>query len=409
MKKKLLIYSDCYIYGGSERLMSFLVKNAIINKQFDVTFAYRNHKKYTEGMTNDFQYFKGEVIPLKLLSNDTVLYNLAKGFSNSFLVLFIKVLLKMFYYSGLYFLYNSIHFTRLILRVRPDVLHINNGGYPAARTCSQLAIIAKILRVNKIVYQVNNQARAPKVFGHIINPIVNSCVDSFITASLLAKANLIEKVGFSFAKIQLVKNVVILKPCLLNRKEILKNYTLDTDTIILVQVAFLTKRKGQIKSIEALNTLIKADNKQKYALFLIGDGEDLEILKKAVYNFQLTEYVFFLGNRSNYHEFLAIADFVLMPSIQDEDMPLVIIESILLGKCIISSDFAGIGEVLKNNYSGILLNPNSDNLGEGIANAILELRADKRKIDQLIQNVANESIQFSEDNYGKQLCEIYNT
>ena len=38
-KQKTLIFSDCYIYGGSEKLMAFLLKNEILNKNFIFLYA----------------------------------------------------------------------------------------------------------------------------------------------------------------------------------------------------------------------------------------------------------------------------------------------------------------------------------------------------------------------------------
>lgn len=405
MGKRLLVYSDCYIYGGSERLMSFLVKNSVLSKNYEITFAYRAHKQYSSAMESDFGSFKGKIIPLKLVSNDTINHNITRK-TYTFLAILTKIVFTSFYYSGFYFLFNSIKFIQMLRDVKPDILHINNGGYPAARTCSQLAIVAKLFGVEKIVYQVNNQARKPKFFGYLINPIVNLCVGNFVTASNLAKFNLSVNAGFKPEKITLVKNVVMAKPLTSNRESLLQFYSLQKDVLILVQVAFLTKRKGQINAIKALHRL-KMNNNRRFVLFLIGDGEDRSDLEKATVDMGLQDDVFMLGNRNDYHEFLAIADFVLMPSIQDEDMPLVVIESMLLHKVIIATDFAGIGEVIENQHSGILLNPSSSNLAEEIAGSIIALVSDNIKREGIIQNVAFAASQFSEENYGKQLLAIY--
>ncbi|WP_286727559.1 MULTISPECIES: glycosyltransferase family 4 protein [Sphingobacterium] len=407
MGKRLLVYSDCYIYGGSERLMSFLVQNSVLSKNYEITFAYRAHKQYSSAMESDFGSFKGKIIPLKLVSNDTINHNITKK-TNTFLAILIKIVLTSFYYSGFYFLFNSIKFIQLLRHSKPDILHINNGGYPAARTCSQLAIVAKLFGIKNIVYQVNNQARRPKFFGHLINPIVNLCVDNFVTASNLAKANLSENAGFDRDKIVLVKNVVRAKPITSTRDSLLQAYNLPQNLVILVQVAFLTKRKGQINAIKALDRLKDNSDGKRFVLFLIGDGEDRADLGRAVHAMGLHDDVFFLGNRNDYHEFLAIADFVLMPSIQDEDMPLVVIEAMLLNKIIIASNFAGIGEVIEDQYSGILLEPSSPDLDSEIADSIRELVSDDVKRENIIKNVTVAATQFSEENYGRLLLNIYN-
>jgi len=386
--------------------MSFLVQNSVLSKNYEITFAYRAHEQYSSSMESDFGSFAGKIIPLKLLSNDTVSHVVTK-WNKPFLTVLIKVVLTMFYYSGFYFLFNSIKFVLLLRKTEPDILHINNGGYPAARTCSQLAIVAKLFGVKKLVYQVNNQARCPKLFGYLINPIVNQCVDSFVTASNLAKINLSENAGFDLGKIKLVKNVVRAKPITSTRNSLLQFYNLPQNVVILVQVAFLTKRKGQINAIKALTRLKENGDGKRFVLFLIGDGEDRSDLEKVANSMTLQDDVFFLGNRNDYHEFLAIADFVLMPSIQDEDMPLVVIEAMLLNKIIIASNFAGIGEVIEDQYSGVLLNPSSPDLDKEIAKSIKELVFDGLKKANIIKNVTVAATQFSEENYGRQLLGIY--
>ena len=45
-KNRVLIFTDCYIYGGSEKLMAFLLKNEILNNHFELLESFRKHKEY---------------------------------------------------------------------------------------------------------------------------------------------------------------------------------------------------------------------------------------------------------------------------------------------------------------------------------------------------------------------------
>jgi glycosyltransferase involved in cell wall biosynthesis len=54
-------------------------------------------------------------------------------------------------------------------------------------------------------------------------------------------------------------------------------------------------------------------------------------------------------------DFIACSDVFLLPSIGDEDMPLVILSAMNLSKPIIASDVAGIAEEIENLKSGILV------------------------------------------------------
>ena len=75
-KQKILIFSDCYIYGGSEKLMAFLLKNEILNKSFIFLYGYRKHKGYEIGLENEGLLGRNGNFPLVLLSNETLYHQI---------------------------------------------------------------------------------------------------------------------------------------------------------------------------------------------------------------------------------------------------------------------------------------------------------------------------------------------
>jgi hypothetical protein len=61
-KKKLLIFSQCVIYGGCERLMFSIYGNDTINDNFNVTFSYSYFKEYKNELKLDISNHKIKAI-----------------------------------------------------------------------------------------------------------------------------------------------------------------------------------------------------------------------------------------------------------------------------------------------------------------------------------------------------------
>ncbi len=408
-KQKLLVFSDCYIYGGSERLMSFLVKNEILNSNYQIKFAFRSHKIYREGMEKDFQGHHEKLISLTLLSNDTIFYKINSKYVNIFIKYLIKVPLWILKKLGFFSIFNSYVLLKLLLNEKPDVLHVNNGGFPAAASCNLLVFIAKICGIKKIVYQVNNQAQKTNIFNWIRNKKLNQYVSRFITSSLMAKKTLSDNAGIDFNKISIVRNIVKSNPVEKKREIIIDEFNLNKETFILTQVAFLTDRKGQIYLLKALNQWVKSSQKElDFCLFLIGDGENINILKSYCDKNNLNEKVKFLGYQPNYVDFINASNLVVFPSISHEDLPLVIIESLMLGKCILATSLAGISDVIINNENGILIPPNIETLVDDLFLNIKYLYSNLDEIEKIGDTSKILAMSFSEQIYGDSLFKLYN-
>lgn len=78
--------------------------------------------------------------------------------------------------------------------MKPDILHINNGGYPAAQSALAAAIAGNISGVPKVVMVINNMAMDYKHYSRWIDypldRIFVACVNVFITGSSQAAQKL---------------------------------------------------------------------------------------------------------------------------------------------------------------------------------------------------------------------------
>ena len=67
-----------------------------------------------------------------------------------------------------------------------------------------------------------------------------------------------------------------------------------------------------------------------------------------------------IGGLNNIFDLINASDVIILPSIENEDFPNIIIEAMSLGKPTIGSKIAGIPEQIDHNKNGYLINPKDD-------------------------------------------------
>lgn len=411
-KKKLLIYSDCYIFGGSEQMMLAIILNPIIKETYEIHFAYRNHQYYKRGLNEQYGFDIKNFYPLFILSNDTLFYKIRKLKYSPFIKNILMLPLWCLQRTGLYSICNFFTITLLIKKINPDIIHINNGGYPGAKSCGIAVFVAKMEKIKNIIYQVNNRASKKKTkFSEWFDEnIINKNVIYFITGSKEAREILSQNRGFNLDKIIQLPNTIIDRPVIKNREHLLNSISLTDNVFFICQVAFLSERKGQIFLIEAVKKIesLEPELFRHLRIVFVGDGENELALKNIVQNNNLTASIIFVGYRTDYYDFINACDVFILPSISSEDMPLVILEAMNRGKTIIASNFAGIKEEIEDGFSGILVEPNQATLSQDIAKAII-CAYNHRNVNNYGMNAKRKfDNYFSSKEYGKRLLEIYN-
>lgn len=356
MKNKILYFSDCHIYGGSERNIINLLNHMAEQSGSEVFFAYRYFKTYQMGVNRDISE-KVKLIPLSLLSNLTLFQRLRQIISNRLLSSIIKLPFWLIQKIGIYALYDYLLLRKTIARIKPDLIHVNNGGYPASFLCQTAIFAAKHSGVNSIVYHINNPAEKQRFWlDKLIDRKINQYTNYFISASREVKVSLAKNRFFDTHKLVQIYNTIDDPTIGKSREDICKLYKIDANKFILCEVAFLSQRKGQAYILNALHKIgeLYPDIYSHLVLFLVGDGEDYHKLKTYCELNGLLN-VIFTGYRDNYADYIACSDIFMLPSIGYEDMPLVILTAMKLGKSIIATEVAGIAEEIENLKSGILL------------------------------------------------------
>lgn len=124
----------------------------------------------------------------------------------------------------------------------------------------------------------------------------------------------------------------------------------------------INHRKGQNIIVDALQKLPK-ELLNKVHVDLIGEGPERPVLEEIVNRNGLQENVNFVGSLPNKEVFKYLAkDNIYILMSRSEGLPISIIEALRASLAVISTNIAGIPELVESGYNGFLLNPSSDEL-----------------------------------------------
>lgn len=374
MKPFIYYYSDCPFFAGCENMLVNFFDNDELRSNYRIGFGYRYSKAYEEGMRNRIKSQPDVVNPLYLFEMSHI-HAFANQFKNRIIQKGIKVLAHLLLIKYLFVLLNTIILYRHFKNKNIALLHVNNGGYPAAYSCMSAVIAARLAGIRKIVYVVNNIAtpyNSPlRWLDYPLDKIVKKNVDLFITGSTYAADKLRSVLNLPDNGVHNIHNGIQPRMVTEEREEVLRRLNIVNQHHLIVGiVALLEIRKGHIYLIQAIKKLKDQKVSPMPLLLIEGNGSEYDHLFQKVQELDLVEEVRFIGNEKNIYNFMNAMDVLVLPSISNEDFPNVVIEAMSLGKAVIASDIAGIPEQIKHNETGLIVKPKDV---QGLADAICQL------------------------------------
>ena len=191
-----------------------------------------------------------------------------------------------------------------------------------------------------------------------------------------------------------------------------KMWSVDDNKIIILFPARLTRWKGHLVTIEAIN-LLKKEKFFDHVIFLFA-GEKacaenyIKKLNSIITKFNLQENIKLVERIENMPLAYLASDIVLSPSIEPEPFGRIPIEAQAAGKTIIASDHGAVKDTIKNgnNFTGFKVKPNDPQaLSIAIKQSITMDKKDLTKMhERAISNVKNN---FSLENMCKKTLEVY--
>ncbi len=171
--------------------------------------------------------------------------------------------------------------------------------------------------------------------------------------------NQVKNLPFVSKKIELIHNGVRI----INGLKVAKN---PDSPLAIGTISELTKNKGLEYMIEAIARL-----KNKNITFtIIGEGEERDNLTRLINQKNISDKVQLLGFKENATSYLNLFDIFTLTSVK-EGLPYTILEAGLAGLPVIASNVGGIGEIIEDGKSGILVEPkNVEQIVEAISKLI---------------------------------------
>lgn len=357
--KKIHFHSDCFFFAGCEAMLINFWKSPELRSQYEISFSYRSSVKYNEGLKDriqlDFPHY-----PLKFIDFSDPDY--LSLISPLFLRRVIKLLIRYLFLIPL-FVYQLCVFYKLLKKIAPDIVHINNGGYPAAFSSRVMAIAASMARVPIKIMVVNNFAigyeQGLRILAFPFDRAVVHSIDTFITGSQAAGRQLKQVLDLPDRKLTSIHNGIQTRVKTETLEQTRKRLGLENfKGVVFGIVAILQENKGHKYLLEAIvNLTNKVNNLEEFIVLIEGTGPDECALKQFVKDSKIDQYCRFVGTEKNIVNFMSAIDVLILSSTGKEDFPNVILEAMGLGKAVIATLIAGTPEQVVESQSGFLVKP----------------------------------------------------
>lgn len=143
--------------------------------------------------------------------------------------------------------------------------------------------------------------------------------------------------------------------------------TWNDDTFHIVTVGRLSWEKGCDRIIEVAS-LLKEEG-YSFMWHIVGDGPEKEKLEDLVKENNLSNNIVFEGFTDNPYSYMKNADLIAIPS-RTEALSTVAIESLILGKMVVTTPCSGMRELFGNSQYGIITEDSVQSLFDNISRLI---------------------------------------
>jgi len=243
---------------------------------------------------------------------------------------------------------------RYFRTIRPDVLFINNGGYPGSEVCRMAAVAAAVHGGIQIVHLIHNMPTLPEKLFFPVEWIIDRLLER--QGCLVAVS---EAVAQSLRQRRRLKADIITIP---NGLPISAPPSPPQcgSPIKFLQVGYLGKIKNQKLSILALGILAKQSIKNIQVTFAGNEIDKgyLHALIELAEQLGVSNQIFFTGFVKDIEGLYSQHDAVLLTSVV-EGMPMCILEAMRAGRATVATDVGGVSELLEHTRTGYLLKGSS--------------------------------------------------
>jgi len=281
--------------------------------------------------------------------------------------------------------YSALLLSKILKGLRVDVIHAHS------RVPDWVSYFVSLL--TKVPFVVSAHAFYTPHWGSRIV----AKADRVICDSASVGEYAVEKLGVSEDKIRVVYNGIDVKKFEGTSPPFSrKPYRVGT-------IGRLAPSKGQKVLIEAFARLIKSGLELR--LVVVGDGPLMGELEAISSSLGVSEYVDFLGFRSDVPECLSQIDVFVHPSLIPEPLSMALIEAMAASRPAIASGVGGFKEVIVDGETGYLVEPGRvEELEDAIRKVV---RNPQRGLEMGKMGFKRVREMFSSDKMASKMVEVY--
>lgn len=134
-----------------------------------------------------------------------------------------------------------------------------------------------------------------------------------------------------------------------------------SNLITLVTVSRIDNNTKRLNLIPKIVKRILENNINNFKWIVVGDGPDLDLLKKRVDELEINDYLLFLGNKINPYPYINASSLFILVS-KYEGYPMVIGESLILGTPVLTTNFAAASEQINNGKNGVIVKMDEESI-----------------------------------------------
>lgn len=207
-----------------------------------------------------------------------------------------------------------------------DIIHVHSPNIGSLHLA-----LAKHYDISVRICHSHSTKGSDKMISSIINFFLNKVSILFSTNFMACSLDAGEFLFGKTRSFDVINNSIDLEKFLFNkttRYHYRNKLGFKESDIILGHIGYFQPVKNQSFLINVLNSLNNSKEllKNKYKLILVGEGPEINNVKKEVQKFNLESQVFFLGQRTDVANLLSSFDLLVMPSLF-EGFPLSLIEA----------------------------------------------------------------------------------
>jgi sugar transferase (PEP-CTERM/EpsH1 system associated) len=189
-----------------------------------------------------------------------------------------------------------------------------------------------------------------------------------IAVSDVVRKELVEDIGIPSRKVVLIRNGIDLADAPLGNLESKRGrLSLAPDDVLLVTVGRLAEIKNYPLLLKAFASAVGRAPMLKLAI--VGDGPQRSKLETYTARYGLSDRVYFLGERKDVRDWLALGHAFVLPSFY-EGISIALLEAMAAGLPAVATRVGGNPEIVINGVNGYLVDSGSV---EGLASALVDL------------------------------------